>query len=60
LPDAKDLGLHQLYRALDLLAEHGEAIEVDVFWNSVDLFKLDVDLVFYDATTSARHSASFS
>ncbi len=52
LPEAKDLGLSQLYRALDLLAEHGNAIEEEVFWNSVDLFKLDVDLVFYDATTA--------
>ena len=52
LPEAKDLGLSQLYRALDLLAEHGDAIEEEVFWNSVDLFKLDVDLVFYDATTA--------
>jgi len=52
LREAKDLGLHQLYRALDLLAEHGEAIEEEVFWNSADLFKLDVDLVFYDATTA--------
>ena len=25
LPEARDLGLHQLYRALDLLAEHGDA-----------------------------------
>ncbi|MCB1470998.1 MAG: IS1634 family transposase, partial [Rhizobiaceae bacterium] len=52
LPEAKDLALGQLYRALDLLAEHGDAIECQVFWNSVDLFKLDVDLVFYDATTA--------
>jgi len=52
LPEAKDLGLYQLYRALDLLAEHGEAIEEEVFWNSVDLFKLDVDLIYYDATTA--------
>jgi hypothetical protein len=52
LPDAKDLGLYQLYRAMDLLAEHGDAIEEEVFWNSADLFKLDVDLVFYDATTA--------
>ena len=52
LPEAQGLGLGQLYRALDLLAEHGDAIEQEVFWNSVDLFKLDVDLVFYDATTA--------
>jgi hypothetical protein len=30
--------------------EHGNAIEQEVFWHSVDLFKLDVDLIFYDAT----------
>ena len=52
LPEAKDLGLYQLYRAMDILAEHGDAIEEEVFWNSADLFKLDVDLVFYDATTA--------
>jgi len=52
LPEARDLALGQLYRALDLLAEHGDAIEQAVFWNSVDLFKLDVDLVFYDAATA--------
>jgi hypothetical protein len=52
LPEARDLSLGQLYRALDLLAEHGDAIEEEVFWHSVDLFKLDVDLVFYDATTA--------
>jgi hypothetical protein len=52
LPEARDLGLHQLYRALDLLAEHGDAVERAVFWRAADLFKLDVDLVFYDGTTA--------
>jgi hypothetical protein len=52
LPAARDLALDQLYRALDILAEHGDAIEQEVFWHGVDLFKLEVDLVFYDATTA--------
>jgi hypothetical protein len=52
LPEARDLGLHQLHRALDLLAEHGDAVEQAVFWRAADLFKLDVELVFYDATTA--------
>jgi hypothetical protein len=52
LPEARELGLYQLYRAMDLLAEHGAAIEQAVFWRAVDLFKLDVDLVFYDGTTA--------
>ncbi|MCP5084938.1 MAG: IS1634 family transposase [Alphaproteobacteria bacterium] len=52
LPEAKHVSLSQLYRALDVLAEYGEAIEAEVFWRSADLFKLDVDLVFYDGTTA--------
>jgi hypothetical protein len=52
LPEARDLGLYQLYRALDVLAEHGDAIEQAVFWRAVDLFKLDVDLIFDDGTTA--------
>ncbi len=52
LPAARGLALDQLYRALDVLAEHGDAIEAEVFWHGVDLFRLDVDLVFYDATTA--------
>jgi hypothetical protein len=53
LPEARDLGLHQLYRALDVLALHGDAVEQAVFWRAVDLFKLDVDLVFYDGTVDS-------
>jgi Transposase DDE domain len=52
LPEARELGLHQLDRAMDLLAEHGDAIEQAVFWRAADLFQLDVDLVFYDGTTA--------
>jgi hypothetical protein len=52
LPEARDLGLYQLYRALDVLAEHGDTVEQAVLWRAVDLFKLDVDLVFYDGTTA--------
>ena len=35
LPEARDLGLHQLYRALDVLALHGDAVEQAVFWRAV-------------------------
>src|SRR4029450_8325159 len=37
---------------MDLLAEHGDALEQAVFWRAADLFQLDVDLVFYDGTTA--------
>ena len=52
LPDAAGLTVDQLYRALDFLAVWSDAIERDVFLKSADLFRLDVDLIFYDTTTA--------
>jgi hypothetical protein len=52
LPEAKDLTLHQFYRALDFLAVWSEEIERAVFLRAADLFRLDVDLIFYDTTTA--------
>ena len=51
LPEAEGLKVDQLYRALDVLAVHAEAIQEEVFLRTADLFKLDVDLIFYDTTT---------
>jgi hypothetical protein len=52
LPEAKDLTLHQFYRALDVLAIRSDQIERAVFLRAADLFRLDVDLIFYDTTTA--------
>src|SRR4051794_41640094 len=52
LPDATGLKIDQLYRALDFLAVWAEQIERDVFLKAADLFRLDVDLIFYDTTTA--------
>jgi hypothetical protein len=52
LPDAHGLKVDQLYRALDVLAVQAEGIEQEVFLRTADLFKLDVDLIFYDTTTA--------
>jgi Transposase DDE domain len=52
LPEARDLTLHQFYRALDCLAVWSDQIERDVFLRAADLFRLDVDLIFYDTTTA--------
>lgn len=46
-----DIGLHQLYRALDILAVHKEEIEQGLFWHDRDLLHLEVDVVLYDLTT---------
>src|SRR5271165_5289023 len=52
LPDAAGLGVDQLYRALDFLAVWSDRIEREVFLQTADLFRLDVDLIFYDTTTA--------
>jgi Transposase DDE domain len=52
LPEAKGLTLHQFYRALDFLAAWSDQIERAVFLRAADLFRLDVDLIFYDTTTA--------
>ncbi len=52
LPDAAGLAVDQCYRALDLLTVWAERIERDVFLKAADLFRLDVDLIFYDTTTA--------
>jgi hypothetical protein len=52
LPEAEGIGVDQLYRALDFLLAWSETIERDVFLQAADLFRLDVDLIFYDTTTA--------
>jgi hypothetical protein len=52
LPEAAGLAVDQCYRALDFLAVWAEQIERDVFLRAADLFRLDVDLIFYDTTTA--------
>src|SRR6202167_6283589 len=52
LPDTSGLCVDQLYRALDFLAAWSDEIEREVFLKTADLFRLDVDLIFYDTTTA--------
>jgi transposase len=43
---------HALYRAMDFLLEHGEAIQQSVFFSVATLLNLEVDLLFFDTTSS--------
>lgn len=47
----RELELHQLYRAMDFLEAHKEAIEKAIYFRVADLLNLDVELVFYDTTS---------
>ncbi|MEW6274894.1 MAG: IS1634 family transposase [Bacillota bacterium] len=51
-PEFGQLQLHHFYRALDFLAESKEEIERLLFEQVRNLFNLEVDLVFWDTTST--------
>ncbi len=51
LSGTQDLELHHLYRAMDFLEAHKDAIEEALYFRVADLFNLDVELIFYDTTS---------
>jgi len=46
------LPVQHLYRAMDFLLEHAEAIQKEVFWSTASLLNLTVDLIFFDTTNT--------
>jgi len=55
LPSCNGLKLKQMYEAMDLLYEHAAEVEKTIFFETANLFNLDVDLIFYDTTTASFH-----
>lgn len=53
LPSCKSLRLDHMYEAMDFLHDHMDKVEESVFYNTANLFNLDVDLIFYDTTTAS-------
>jgi len=52
LPTCRGLKLAQMYEAMDLLHKHSATIEEGVFFETANLFNLEVDVIFYDTTTA--------
>ena len=48
--------LHHLYRALDILCEHKETLETNLYAKNYSLLNSEIDVVFYDVTTFAFQS----
>ena len=44
--------VHQLYRAMDFLLESAEEVQRNVFSAVANLFNLEVDVIFFDTTTT--------
>jgi len=53
LPTCDGLKLKHMYEAMDLLHGHKEQVEKNVFFQTANLFNLEVDLIFYDTTTAS-------
>ncbi|MFN3414624.1 MAG: IS1634 family transposase, partial [Thermoanaerobaculum sp.] len=51
-PGFEQLELHHYYRALDFLAENKEAVEDGWYGRLLDLFRQELDLVFWDTTST--------
>ena len=52
LPGISEVTDDQLYRALDFLLEQAEAVQEAVFFSVANLLNLEVDLVFFDTTST--------
>jgi len=46
------VAVHTLYRAMDFLVLHAEDIQKTVFWQVASLLNLEVDLLFFDTTST--------
>ena len=52
LGNPEPLGLQHLYRAMDFLREQREEVQKEVFFATADLLNLEVDLLFFDTTST--------
>ena len=52
LGNPEPISLQHLYRAMDFLLEHQEIIQKEVFFSTVNLLNLKVDLLFFDTTST--------
>ena len=52
LGNPEPIELQHLYRAMDVLLEHREIIHKEVFFAVADLLNLEVDLIFFDTTST--------
>ncbi|MCP3775653.1 IS1634 family transposase [Paenibacillus sp. MZ04-78.2] len=52
IPELPKLDVQQAYRAMDVLLESEESIQHDVFHAVADLLQLEVDLLFFDTTST--------
>jgi len=51
-PGSEAIALQHFYRGLDFLESCKDALEDELFWQTRDLFNREVDVIFYDTTST--------
>ncbi|WP_010532500.1 IS1634 family transposase [Lentibacillus jeotgali] len=52
IPGLDQVFSHQLYRAMDVLLDVKDSLEEQVYYATADLMNLEVDLIYFDTTSS--------
>jgi transposase len=52
IPGLPSISVHQFYRSMDFLLEHDTAIQESVFFSVANLLNLEVDLIYFDTTST--------
>ncbi len=52
IPGLAQIDVQILYRAMDFLLEHQAELEKEIYWSVADILKLEVDILFFDTTSS--------
>jgi transposase len=52
LGNEENIALQHLYRAMDVLLENEEQVQKEVFFSTASLLNLEVDLLFFDTTST--------
>jgi len=52
IPELPEIDVQVLYRAMDFLLEHQDELEKEIYWSVADILNLEVDILFFDTTSS--------
>jgi len=52
IPELPSIDVQVVYRAMDFLLSHQQELEKEIYWAVADLLNLEVDLLFFDTTST--------
>ena len=52
IPELPEIDVQVLYRAMDFLLEYQDELEKEIYWSVADILNLEVDILFFDTTSS--------